>query len=590
MYVPNHAILSKVIRPIGWMGLYLLVAGYCQYFFAYDYFYAEQFEFFRFSTDYAVESVLQWAGLSSYLAAFLMQFFVVPYVGAAVAALLFMAVAWEMRCVWKKMTGTTGSPLLYLLPSLALLWIETDFNYCWGGSVALWLALLLLHLCLLVPSFGKRLGCMALLFVPGYYAIGPWMLIAATGILFNGLSEHRWLSLLLVLWCLFWAVLYYIAGVVPEMRFLFTPSSYYHPKLALPMVGWYAGAACLLNLLAAWGWGKRVQAWPDWLTAVSFTCQMAFATFLCHWGTSRYHSSQNYIAKALDYHCRAGQWQKILDLPGLRAGSNLMHACYQNLALAELGRLGDDLLDYGQCGSRGIVLPWNRTTGSSMLLSDVFYRMGNVALAQEMAFEGMIVSPKGITPRLLIRLVQTNLIYGYHAVAEKYIRLLEQTWAYAATASRYRQFLYYPERLDADEELGGRKRCMEMASGLTNDHQVLDNLLQIMRSNPSWRPAFLYYGAICLLNKDVNAFRDFIENHKEAPGLHPLPGIFQEAVILVHEHESGHWASYGVTPETIARFKAYRQAVSAARKGQNSVGRLQREFGNTYWYYYMFKR
>ena len=47
------------------------------------------------------------------------------------------------------------------------------------------------------------------------------------------------------------------------------------------------------------------------------------------------------------------------------------------------------------------------------LLSDIYYQMGNVALAQEMAFEGMIASERAVNPRLLLRLIQTNLIYGY---------------------------------------------------------------------------------------------------------------------------------------------------------------------------------
>lgn len=40
----------------------------------------------------------------------------------------------------------------------------------------------------------------------------------------------------------------------------------------------------------------------------------------------------------------------------------------------------------------GAVISWNKTVNASMLLSDVYYQMGNLALSQEMAFEGMIAS------------------------------------------------------------------------------------------------------------------------------------------------------------------------------------------------------
>ena len=71
--------------------------------------------------------------------------------------------------------------------------------------------------------------------------------------------------------------------------------------------------------------------------------------------------------------------------------------------------------------------------------------------------------------------------------------------------------------------------------------------------------------------------------------MRPVPRLFQEAVILVHEDKEELWADYGVTPEVANRFKAYRRAViSARRTGQ--MYELNNSYGNTYWYYYMFKR
>ena len=101
-----------------------------------------------------------------------------------------------------------------------------------------------------------------------------------------------------------------------------------------------------------------------------------------------------------------------------------------------------------------------------MLLSDVYYQMGNLALAQEMAFEGMIASERAVNPRLLLRLIQTNLIGGNDAVAEKYISLLEETCMYAEQAGAYRRFLHHPELLRQDAELGPRQACVQHASGL----------------------------------------------------------------------------------------------------------------------------
>lgn len=580
----------RIGQPLFWLLLYLLAFIYCQHYFVYDYFYAEQFDFFRFSGEYACNCISDWGGLASYLAAFLMQFFTVPCVGPAIAALLFVGISWELRGIWKKMSPTVEAPLLYLLPSLLLLWMGTDFNYHWSGTIGLWISLCILRFCLYIPSFHWQVLLTGLCFLPAYYAVGPWMLTVLAGILLNNLFTCRWHVVWLVPWGVLVAVCFYQIGAVPEARFLFSPDAYYNPKLFSPVAGWYAAASCLLNLALSAVCGNVHRGLRGRWSLVSLTVQLALLALICWKGTAYFYSVKNQSAKQLDYYVRTKQWQEILEIPELRADANYLHACYQNLALAALDRLGDDLLDYGQCGSRGLVLAWDRTFTSSMLLSDVYYQMGNIALAQEKAFESMIASEYEMTPRLLLRLIQTNLIFGYDKVAEKYIRLLEQTWAYASEAMYYRQFLGHPERLEADAELGHRKRCVTTTSGLSNDFQIMNNLWQIMHSNPAWRPAFLYYGAICLLNKDVDNLRRFLEAYKAAKGLQPMPVHFQEAAIILHEKEEDVWADYGVSPEVANRFKAYRQTVYEMRKGRIPFAQLQGRYGNTYWFYVMFKR
>ena len=73
------------------------------------------------------------------------------------------------------------------------------------------------------------------------------------------------------------------------------------------------------------------------------------------------------------------------------------------------------------------MVAWNKSTTISALLSDVYFTMGNVAAAQEMAFESNIGALCDGNPRMTQRLVQTNLIYGAYPVAEKYIAVLENT-------------------------------------------------------------------------------------------------------------------------------------------------------------------
>ncbi len=585
--------LNRAGRVVGWLLVFILMGAYCQHFFAYNYFYVEQFNLFRFNCDYAWQTLSQPGGGVAYLAAFLTQFFFYPYAGALLSALLFTAISWQMAQIWKKLASGFSAPVFYFLPAVTLLWAQTNFIYHWEGTLALWISLLVLNLCLAVRRVRIQWLFAGIWAVAGFYWVGPYSLLTVIGIIliriFSGQTSRKWMVLFLLPLALITPFTLYYRDVVMEWRFLLTSDAYYELRVSPPVMIRFAGWACLLNLVAACLLGQRTFSFGKWGRILLPAVQVVFVAWLMHVGSLHYNSSRNYGAKILDYYCRTGQWQQILDFPGLRADQNMMHACYQNLALLHLDQLGDRLIDYKQCGAQGLVIPWNMAVNTSMLLSDLYYQIGDIALAQEMAFEGMIASERAVSPRLLLRLIQTNLIYGYDAVAEKYIRILEETLAYADEARLYRQFIGHPEKVRSDPELGGRYACVEHLSGLTNESQLFSDLGQIMHSNTSWRPAFQYFGAMCLLSKNDDAIRDLVEHIKEMPDMRPVPRLFQEAVILVHEDKEELWADYGVTPEVANRFKAYRRAViSARRTGQ--MYELNNSYGNTYWYYYMFKR
>lgn len=124
-----------------------------------------------------------------------------------------------------------------------------------------------------------------------------------------------------------------------------------------------------------------------------------------------------------------------------------------NLALAETGQLAERVFHYTQAGSDGILPPWNMTVETGERLSDVYWSMGHVALAQRMAFEANVLDDRAYNPRMMQRLIETNLTYGAYDAALK----------------------------------------------------------DIIRTNPSYHKAVEYLGVICLLDcqKTFNRYRDF---------------------------------------------------------------------------------
>ena len=159
----------------------------------------------------------------------------------------------------------------------------------------------------------------------------------------------------------------------------------------------------------------------------------------------------------LCYYVRGEQWDKVV--AGYKAAvSDMRTLSLLNLALACQGELGDKLFHYPQQGKGGLLPEWNSTVPGAIVLSDICYQMGDLSSAQKFAFEGYVSSVDG-NPRLLQRLVQTNILTGAYAVAEKYIRILEQTLFYKEWAAEWRKYLYRDDLVEEEPSLGGKRRA-----------------------------------------------------------------------------------------------------------------------------------
>lgn len=581
-----------LINIAAWTCAGLLLFLYLERQFAFNYFYTEQFRLFRFSADYATDLLSRPGGASQYVASFLIQYFVHPFVGPLVATSLFLVIGTGWQVIWKRLAPALPMPLFYLLPGILLLFADMDFNYHLEGTLAFALVVWVLNLYIRIRSPFLRLPFMAVAAWMLFYFAGPAFqaaVLCAVLYEFFTRSSSRWYSLLLLLLSMLPALWWYHTGLGGEARIVFLPDAYFNPRLPFQPITYYAWSALLLVFLLACGCGRFKGFKKKWSAYAFSACQLIVAVWLVHSGAKVYHSPTLYLVKELDYYARTRQWDNILSAP-LRSDRNAMHACFQNLALAEKGILADKALLLKQVGADGLWIPWNRSTTASALLSDVYYAMGNAALAQRMAFEGMISSEWTVNPRLLLRLVETNLIYGNHAVAGKYIRLVEDTHAYKDRALALKKLLGNDEAVDRDPTLGFKRRCMARTDGLAQVEGVPYDLLQIVASNPGCRTAFEYLGIFCLMNKDILPFNQLIETYHGAEGLSPMPVSFQEAIILGHEGDAAAWEKYGVTPQVAERFRLFKQTVLQHRGSAALPDKLRASFGHTYWYYYMFKK
>lgn len=575
-----------------WLIVFGALFAFLQMCFEYHFYYIEQSQLFLFSEAYIRNKLLLPGGFSMLVAEFLVQFFIRPYVGALVTAALLTGVGVCTAGIVKRIAPVSGLFILYVLPMLALLFMHFDFNYRVQGTVCylMMMALLCGYMRIRNDLFRLVAGCVlvpVLFWLAGSIAV----LFAGMVCLFEGLRKTpKWyISLIGVAEVLLLGVGTVYFSLMGEYRWVFGPDLYYHYTLHPKEIIYYSWICLpLVFLVAFFIRNKNSLSGKKWRAGISCIAQLAMIAAVLWWGMPKYSDAKTLKLKKLDYFARTEQWDKTIEECKGKL-TNFLYMCHLNMALANKGELSDKMFNFDQRGPQGLLVQWNKSENISCMLSDIYFTMGATASSQEMAFEGYVSAMEDGNPRMLKRLVQTNLIYGTYPVAEKYISILEKTYAYRDWAQSQRKYLYNDEVVESDPILGTRRRMLPDRNSLAMIKGLAGDLALFLEKGPANSAALQYLGAMYLLAKDLEGFKALVEKYYGTEFLPVLPVHFQEAVIVMSEKEPDYWKRFNVSETIVARFTDYKKQVLANRKNSAIAGLLNRSYGNTYWFYFMFK-
>ena len=575
-----------------WLIVFGALFAFLQMCFEYHFYYIEQSQLFLFSEAYIRNKLLLPGGFSMLVAEFLVQFFIRPYVGALVTAVLLTGVGVCTAGIVKRIAPVSGLFILYVLPMLALLFMHFDFNYRVQCTVCylMMMALLCGYMRIRNDLFRLVAGCVlvpVLFWLAGSIAV----LFAGMVCLFEGLRKTpKWyISLIGVAEVLLLGVGTVYFSLMGEYRWVFGPDLYYHYTLHPKEIIYYSWICLpLVFLVAFFIRNKNSLSGKKWRAGISCIAQLAMIAAVLWWGMPKYSDAKTLKLKKLDYFARTEQWDKTIEECKGKL-TNFLYMCHLNMALANKGELSDKMFNFDQRGPQGSLVQWNKSENISCMLSDIYFTMGATASSQEMAFEGYVSAMEDGNPRMLKRLVQTNLIYGTYPVAEKYISILEKTYAYRDWAQSQRKYLYNDEVVESDPILGTRRRMLPDRNSLAMIKGLAGDLALFLEKGPANSAALQYLGAMYLLAKDLEGFKALVEKYYGTEFLPVLPVHFQEAVIVMSEKEPDYWKRFNVSETIVARFTDYKKQVLANRNNSAIAGLLNRSYGNTYWFYFMFK-
>lgn len=552
--------------------------------------YQEQFQLFLFDADYWRAACGVPGGIADYVAEYLTQFFLFPWMGALVMALLLMALQGILWALARREGARSRDYLWSFLPVL-LLWAHLlDESVMLSYVVALCMALLTAWRYRVIRGRGHQF-CFVLIAIPFLYWIAGsahflfavWL--AAYELVRNIRRTATWTGICIVGGVAVWAVVTPLIAVLvvhyPAYRLLCGIDYYRYPEVVpwAQLAFWPLMALwpLLMSLLACWKGNLR---WAAVVQVVAWAAAGWLLAQRCDWEKEE--------LMAYDRLVRNRQWEAVVAKADKKAPQSPFGVTCLNLALGKCGVLGDRMFRYYQNGTEGLLPTFERDFVSPLPLGEVFYHLGMVNSAQRVAFETMEAIPNyKKSARAIKRLAETNLINGQYAVAAKYLRMLCKTLFYDRWAERALACLADEEKIATHPEWGRLRQLRYTDDFLFSEGELVDMLGLLYEHNHSNRLAFEYLLAYVMENRDVERFMRYYPLGRDA-GYKHIPRHYQEALVFVwtQQHSSFQGMPWSISPEVMREVGEFAR-IHLSRKPE-AKNLLQARFGDTYWYYLLY--
>lgn len=553
----------------------------------FSYFYREQNQLFLWDSEIITKMILPIGGFTKVLTQMLVQFFVLPKMGALISAVLCMVGAHFLFHSLKNLSGNWGLlPLSFLPFVLANVYLLDNYAH-----YEFLVALVLLALFFYAHTLAEKLNLyiqvaictvlgLLLFYLAGSIAVlfgacvilyeialkkkkGVWFILPYTLILLVGLIavNQAWL-----------VNLDYAYGMQFYVEHFFEPTGFYklawYSVVILIPVFWLAGKVNIKNVFAQVG-----------ICLILAVCMPFAYSFMA----DEHQDKGMYGLERFIHYADTEQWDEII-ARGHTETNNYITLNYLNLALSKKGQLLDRLFEFAQNSSQAVFLDYQQYTDIGVLRARQYYEMGVIGASQMNAVSAKMSVANG-SPSMEKLIIKNYIITGRYPIAEKYIAELEKSWYYADWATSMRKYLN-DEAVEADPELSMKRKDLPLNNedfaiyaGIYSDAQT------VMTANPEEKAAADYAIACMLLDKKFDYLVPFSQFNLENGYWKELPVQLQEAILTASEQNKEIWEQFAISEEMRAKFAQFRKDALAVRHSGGSITQLASKYGNTFWYY-----
>ena len=470
--------------------------------------YQEQNQLFLFTADYLVSDVSKMGGLAAYLGEFIVQFYYVEWLGAAMLALVYVLLYVLLSRVMK--------PSLALVPCVLMLWHYGDENVLLAYMMAAILALAAYLAMKKMPVYSDVVVVPALFWLAGPMA---WLYVVLRSIrqkLYFGLALAAYSALVA-------AVIAFVVLLQYPVQSAFFGIGYYAVPMTYPELQFVIPLAVVLLSLAS----EKLQnvRYLDYAAILS-------AVVLSFCADKIGFDKEKYEVLKLDYQVRNERWNDIISLSENHQMQNNYGSVCVNLALAKTGQLPYRMFTFYQSGPDALAMGFVRDNLTCIPTMEVFYHLGMVNECMRYAFDiqESILTGKS-SGRMTKRIAECCLANGWNDVAQKHLGMLRHSlfyrdWAEKAAVSPHLKAFRYKDDF------------------LYNYNEIDKMFGMLFQSNPKNKMALEYFLGQMLLNCDAQGFMQYLGWAGQYGGYREMPEGYADAVRCIQQRGNVRYSNY----------------------------------------------
>jgi hypothetical protein len=582
--------INRYLPLITYFTFFCLSAFYFVLFADYIFFYQEKSTLFEVSFSYLTSHLKQPGSFLIWLTELQTTFYYYPIVGSLIVSIEICLIVFIISKTGEILTGRK----IFLLPIIigaVLFYLQTNYQYIGFNNLGILLQILVFYLTVRFLK-ERRIWIPVLLFPIWYFLTGSFSLIflvlITIHLLVAGVKEN-WIKLavlyLLVFLFFFIAKEYLFFQTIETL--IFYP---FDRKYAGGQITLFVSVILIISLLPLifrfhLKFFERIKIRKFQFIQIAPFFIIGILVFPCIQRIDRknihyFHSEKLFYGHKFD---------ELIEFNKQSPSVNILTNFLNNIALAETGKLNDELFQFPQSqdGST-LFLKWELAGEVLKRGGYFYYSLGMINEAQRWAYEYMVM--RGNTPEGLKMLIKTELINSNYKVASKYISILKKSVYYRREAKNFERFLFNDDAVEKDSELGRKRRLKTKQDFFVLAENPAVNIDLIIASDSTNKIAVEYKFASLLLQKDFKKVTELLPMLKKA-GFEMIPKNIEESVVaysLLNLGKYPEFEEFDINPQTVIRFNEYYKIFQQNIGNKQKAMAALQDFSDTYWYYVFF--